>query len=317
MKMGWLSNISKAISAPVAAISRAVAAPVAAISRAVAAPVAAISRAVAAPVSFVSKPVAAVLNFATVATNSPIATVKAITQGGNSYNNLVTESFNRPVQEQVLNTVVNTGIAAGAVLTAGTSVGRTAVIALLPKTPLGVVAAVPAALVGGSFIFNEPETAKDLAIDTTTGLINVGKNLGELVKEPTLENFKELVTDNPVLIGGAALAIGGAAAIAGAGIVSNILNREAVKENTEAILNSNNNNLPLTQTKKVDALAPILPITPQTQTLTKTTTTKRKKKKINPPMNISQKVNVMVNNKNSSVGIRVPQKYLNRQALYN
>ena len=60
------------------------------------------------------------------------------------------------------------------------------------------------------------------------------------------------------------------------------------------------------------------PTTPKTETLKNGSPTKRRKsKKATPPQNISQKVNVIVSNKSSSIGVKQSKTYLKERLLYN
>jgi len=73
------------------------------------------------------------------------------------------------------------------------------------------------------------------------------------------------------------------------------------------------------KTQPTQPFTPITtPTTPKTETLKNGSPTKRRKsKKTTPPQNISQKVNVIVSNKSSSIGVKQSKTYLKERLLYN
>lgn len=215
-------------------------------------------------------------------------------------------------------------------LTSGLSVGATttktaissaikASPALIPTTTKGkVIAAVVTPVAIGATI-KQPEKVAQAIVSTPSGLVNVGGNIANLAANPSIENVKTLVSENPVLVGGA---VATAAAIGVKGIlpaIATTTQTQAIKEQTKAI-EATTQGLIVQSTPEKDIIsipaqnnAPI-PQTPQTQTIKATTTTKRKRRKTKQIMpNISQRVNVLVNNDNR----RATKNYIKREVLIN
>ena len=214
------------------------------------------------------------------------------------------------------------GLAVGATATkAAASKVVTSIPSLLPTTTKGkIVAAAATPVVIGATI-SQPSKVAQAVVDTPKGLFNVGGNLGNLVAEPSIKNVKTLVTENPVIVGGA---IAAAAAVGAKGIIPAIATArqtEAIQEQTKAIQSVSPPGLLVESTKEKDILTlppatnitPI-PQTPQTKTISPTTTRRKKRKSVKTlPQNITQKVNVLVNNDNR----RATKNYINREVLIN
>lgn len=227
--------------------------------------------------------------------------------------------------------LATTATVAGAVLTAGTSLGRTAAVTvaktLVPKTAKGVIAtAVAAPVVVG--VLSSSSKAREGLISAPSSLANVGSNIGKVIENPTIENVKETFKENPVaatLIAAAPLAIVGGGI---SGTVASIANTAAVKENTKASTPSAPAISPDTVTvvdksSQFKAMpvptetvaASTSPTTAQTHAVSTKSSTKRKKKAVKAAIpSISQKVNVIVQNRSSSVGMK---NYLKREVLLN
>lgn len=198
---------------------------------------------------------------------------------------------------------------AGLVIAANPSAAASAAKSLIPKSTAGKVAAGALALPTATLIASNPT----VVIKGLTGVANVEKNLIKIAGNPTKESLKELVTENPVIVGGAVAAGALLGLKAGLPAISSLINTQAIKENTEAVQTSQGTVLP-------SAVAAPIPITPATQTVQATKlsdpnkTTKRRRSKPQRSI-INQRVNVLVSNKSSSTGIRQTKKYLNREVL--
>jgi len=298
--MGFLSAI-KSVAAKAVAV--------------VAAPV----KAIAAPVL---KTVAKVLDVTTVAVTHPVAVVKAIASPTKTVSQVIEKHFSEPLPKQITETVVNTIVAAGAVVGIGAAatagIGGT-VAALTPTTVKGgIVAALVAPVAIGAIISRPSETLGAIA-ELPSGLANVGGNIAELATDPSLAHAKELITENPVIVGAAAAAaaILGAKAILPAIVGAKQI--EAVQEQTEAIREAGGKP---TTIQTGDTILPTAPVTPKTERVVTTapskTSAKRKKRTSEAAkQNISQRVNVIVANKSTSTGVRQTHKYLNRELLVN
>jgi hypothetical protein len=280
--------------------------------------------------SFVGK----ALDFATVAFDSPVATVKAVIQGGGALEKLEQESFSRPLTSQIINTVVSGGEYAATTLLAGGAVSAIAekgvlgaAASLIPKTVVGKVAGAIAVPYVTGAIISQPSKALNLALETPIHIAIGGGDTADLIANPTKEGAIQFLKDHPYLTAATAavaLAAAGYGSLGLASIISNYFNTKAVKENTEATLGGQGGlptTLPDNSNNQGSPLSSDVPITPSTTTVnpSKTAGTKRNKSKpkAKPMGNISQRVNVIVSNKNSSVGIRATKRYLNREVLMN
>jgi hypothetical protein len=196
---------------------------------------------------------------------------------------------------------------------------------LIPKTVVGKVATVAAVpIVAGAVISKPAESAKAL-ISAPSSLSNFGGNVATLIADPSIENAKTVFKENPVI---SSTIVAGTVATVGLGagsLISNALNTKAVKENTEATKStfsampvSSSQTLPSTSAASPVSTPVTAPITPQTQIVTvgtKASSKKRKKVKKQIMPSIKQNVNVIVQNRNSSVGIKQTKKYLNKEIL--
>jgi hypothetical protein len=216
----------------------------------------------------------------------------------------------------------NALIAGGVILGASSTIGKTVLTAaaktLIPKTAtqtLITAAAVP--IVVGAFTSQPKESAK-VILEAGPNLANLGGNLADFAADPSLEKAKDIITENPItsgLIAGGAALSGGLLAI---GPIVTALNTDALRDNTKAtedrligIPKENEKNYSIGPSKAVETfsgqsstidttpagVAPT-PITPQTQQISATSKKKKKRSKVSKPQNISQRVNVIVSNKN-------------------
>lgn len=282
------------------------------------------------------------LDFLTVGFNRPIATATSLIQGKGAYEKLVETEFNKPLGKQITGTVISTAGYAAAILTAGAAAGaakagtlatsvKAMVPKLLPSTLKGkVIAAVAAPVVIGAVASN-PLKAVNVAASTPSKLANVGYNLAELGANPSIDNLKTLVKENPLIVGGAAL-VGGAAIIkTAAPVVSNVLLREEMKDQTaiferqakaaeSSLKVVDKSGLFVQDVPKTSALPSVtntqpMPKTPETSTISSGTPRRRSSRPKAKPQNISQRVNVVVSSRNYNVGIKSNRKYLNERIL--
>lgn len=267
---------------------------------------------------------------------APIKSIQTI--GNQAAFNALSEKVNSaPLTTQIGKIVLNTGTAAAAVVGGGAALGSTTaksivsavapvVSKVIPSTTKGkVIAAVAAPVVVGA-IANQPTKAIKAAVEAPANLANFGGNVANLAANPSVANLKTLVTENPVIAAGTALA--GAAAIGGgiglaANTVATFANSQATKANTEASVGSD---LPITVVDKsagfvpstpATQLAATAPVTPQTNIAKSSSTGKvrrQKRKSARSLPSISQRVNVVVQQNKSS---RTTKNYINREVLLN
>lgn len=208
--------------------------------------------------------------------------------------------------------VAKVGVSASAKLAAAAapSVARS----IIPATTKGKVITAAVALPVAGAVIKQPAATLGAVSKLPTGLVNVGGNIAELAVNPSLENVKNLVKENPVIVGAAAaVALGaGAAKLIPALAVSE--QTKAIKEQTKAI---EQQGISVVDKSSEFYSSPSVPVTPQTQNIegikVSTRRKKRTKKAVMPSVN--QKVNVIVNNKVSSVGLRQNKNYLKEVVL--
>jgi len=187
------------------------------------------------------------LNLLSSIASHPVDTTKALTKFAVSPSSTTAQNVanvvNRTTTEKatttIKNTVINTAIASAAILTAGTTAGRAAAVkvisTLTPASAAGkiaVVAAIPISI----GVLSSSEKARTAVIDAPSSLANFGSNVGALIENPNLDNLKTTIKDNPVISSGIVAGTAAIVGFAGANLISNAVNTEAIKKNTEATL---------------------------------------------------------------------------------
>lgn len=255
----------------------------------------------------------------------PGETVQAVFSPTKTVADVIKEVDKQSLGKNITATVVNTATAAavvsgiGAIATRGVAATATS---LIPSTIKGkIIAAVATPVVVGAVI-NQPIKSIQVVAEAPEKLANVGGNLAKLGAEPSLKNAETLVKENPVIVGGA-IAAGTLAVGAGAvSALSNLLNRQEMKKQTEAFERQ------ATAAEKQLTIMPVatggegikeiptsntnpIPQVAETKTISKETAIKRRRKTKakEKPVNVSQRVNVVVSNNSST------KKYLNRIIL--
>lgn len=193
------------------------------------------------------------------------------------------------------------------VTTAVKSVGSKAV-SVAKANPIKTAIAVP--IITGAVI-SQPAAVAKAVVQTPVNLGNVGANIATLAAEPSLENLKTLVVENPVIVG-TGLAAGTALGLKGiAQTAATYTQTQAIKEQTQAIkgvqITDLGQNLPYSSVEEAEETPLYKASTPieETYQIAGTTkkATKRKKKKALEPrrQTISQRVNVNVGVDNRKV----------------
>lgn len=275
-----------------------------------------------------------VLDPFTTVVSHPIKSIQAAIDPNIKFKDVVASTVAEPKGQQIVE-AITTGLTVGSVLGATKAVVTkgvtTAAKALIPSTTKGKVIAAVAAPVAVGVL---SETKKPVsAISKAPGaLAAFGADVGTFIDDPTLRNAEKILKENPgvtLALGAGAVAAGAGAVVSGIGAIENIKTRESVKDLTKE-LSTDTKNLPTSSNlptatpqniKLVDTnpqLAPTSPPTAQTQQLTTTSKrlpSSRKVKKQN-PINVNQRVNVVVQNKNSSVGIKSQNKNYLKRGVY-
>lgn len=282
--------------------------------------------------SSISKGIAKVLDTTTVAIAHPVKTLTAVVSPKTTVNDVIKEHFSQPLSKQITQTVLGTAGIAATVATAGATgilgkaaaaskpaqVVATAAKALVPNTTKKVLATAAVAPIVTSAVISNPKAA----LEAPNKIVNFQTNVGELIANPSLDKLKETVKENPLISTGVAVGTAVAVGAGVAGLAGSIANTMAIKENTKI---TKELNTPVILPQAVGSadgvkVTEIKPAQPQTLAQTKTISSSmprkkaRRQKKTMPTM-INQRVNVIVSNKSSSIGIR-GTRYINER-MYN
>lgn len=267
------------------------------------------------------------LDILTVAISHPVKTAQAIISPKVTINDVIKDSFSKPLANQIASTALGTasiagtivgGLAVSSAVKAGTLIPATINVAksLIPTTVKGkLITAVATPVVLGAVASKPLESAKAV-IKTPLALGNFGANVATFASNPTIANAKTIISENPVISSGVAIGTALTLGATATGIISTI----STKQNTKAILENTKSLLPSTP-EVIYASDPvvrsnltpssIVPVTPQTTAVTSGKTTKKRKSVSRKQyQNISQRVNVLVNSNNT-------KRYLNTIMLKN
>jgi len=189
----------------------------------------------------VSAPVKAItrtLDVVATTFNHPIQVAQAVVSPNKTVSQVVQTHFEQPLKKQLTETVIATAgyasLALGAASIVAKGIAATA-SSLIPATLKGKVVAAVAAPVIAGIVIQEPGATLDTITKTPGALANVGANIAQVATDPSIENIKSLVTENPVIVGGAAAI---AAVLAAKAIVPSLVGinqSAAIREQTEAI----------------------------------------------------------------------------------
>lgn len=180
----------------------------------------------------------------------PIKTVQAAVDPNKTIKQQQDEFFSQTKNQQAAQFTIgalNLGGVAGAskaVSTAGIKTAAVAVSKTVAKNPIKSVTLPLAVIATEAAVGKAPEKSLKIAKDTAVGLPNFASNVGTAIGDPSTENFKKIVEDNPVISG----LVAGGLAIAGYQATKGLINTIAVGQNTNAINEANksatNNDLP-------------------------------------------------------------------------
>jgi len=186
---------------------------------------------------------------------------------------------------------------------------------VIPSSTSGKVAAVVAAPVVVGIVSSAPKETAKAAIEAPSELAKFGSDIGQLIKEPSIANVKELVKESPIITALATAVVGGSAVKAAIPAISGILTKEAIEEQTEVLKSIAIPSQVPTSSKEVASpagSASLVPTTPQTQNLitstTETVSTRKRKKKVQKAINISNRLNVLIDNRSRTTN----KRYLNK-----
>jgi hypothetical protein len=229
-------------------------------------------------------------------------------------------SYIPPVKLAVEKPAVALGLAAaGAGIAAvGVPAAIAGAKAIIPKTTKGKVIGVVAAPVVVGIVSKAPLQSAKAVISAPSELAEFGSGIAQLATEPSLESAKELFKESPILTGASLAAV---AVIAGKGIfpaIATARQTEAIQEQTAAITAATGAALPTEKPNYTTSpvgvpSSPTVPVTPQTQTVAATGIRKaRKKSKQRFFPSVSQRVNVLVSNRNRT---SITKKLIRKEVL--
>lgn len=214
-------------------------------------------------------------------------------------------------------------VASSSILTSiSSTIGKigSAIKSAFVSSPVKTTAVAAGVTVATSAVVASPKAQESIA-KTPSSLVNFGTNIGELIEEPSLAKAKEIFVENPLLSSAVAAGVTTAVGVGTAGIISNVANVIATKENTKALgelgqiapvgaTNSTDN----LSTQKVPAILETSqnkPYTAETETI-EVGTKKRKKYKKSKTTTPSIKQSVNITFDNDKVDNK---RYLNRRKL--
>ncbi len=178
-------------------------------------------------------------------------------------------------------------------------------------TPKTALISSAGAIVGGSAFFQNPEKTLSSAVNAPKAAVNFLSNVGQFFAEPSIEKAKDIVEENPKTAAVAA-AVGGAVLFKGAGgaiIAAKILdtnNNGETPQDTQGLV------LP-TEKPQTYATNEGKPITPELTTVTTGAKKRYKRRTATKPQVISQRVNLIISNKNQTVGM-LNKRYIKEYA---
>lgn len=280
-----------------------------------------------------------VLDPFTTVVSHPIKSIQAAIDPNIKFKDVVAQTVAEPKGQQVVE-AISTGLALGSVFGAAKAVvtkGVTAAAsALIPSTTKGKIIAGGSTLLGAAVLTETKKPLKTIS-EIPSNIGSFGSNVGKFIEDPSIAAAEKILKENPgtvIAIGAGAAALGAGSLITGLGAIENIQTRESVKDLTKELKNDlagtpTTSNLVPTTPQKISlvdttpsqtnnaALVPTSPPTAQTQqlTTTKKKTPSRKVKK-QTPINVNQRVNVLVQNKNSSIGIKNQSKNYLKRSVY-
>lgn len=269
--------------------------------------------------SSIGKQIKTTANIATSIFANPIGAVKAVATGKTAVQ-FAKEQTAQPLSKQITQTVVS-GLTYATISSGVANIATKGVASLIPSTITGkVIASVATPIVVGAVASNPLKAVESIA-SVPQSLGNIGVNVATFASNPSIENAKSIITENPVV--STLLAVGGAVAVGAgvSGVVASAINTQATRANTKAV---QENLIPQTpsvvevpKTSATDGgnvpITPTGPITPQTVYLDDKPSSKRRKTSSKPRRTtISQKTNIIINQQNKSYSVhRKQQKYLN------
>lgn len=266
----------------------------------------------------------------------PIKVASAILSPTKTVSQVVAQTTAQTKSKQITDVI----LAGVGYATAGASVAKVATVgvakaasALIPSTMKGKAIAAAVAIPTVGAIVSQPSATLGAISKTPSALANVGGNIAKAAANPSVENFKNIVTENPVIVGAA---VTGAALLGASKLLPAIATArqtEAIQEQTQAIEAATpkiveSGKVKLTELPDGSRVSQQPEYTPSPVAVTPSTsaisagnakTSPKRKRRVTRQIqgNISQKVNVVLQNRSNSTGLHLSKRYINRELLLN
>jgi hypothetical protein len=201
--------------------------------------------------------------------------------------------------------------------------------ALVPTSTKGkIIAGVSAPVVIGA-LAREPKAVIQKVAKAPSELAQFGGDVATFAVDPSLEKGKNIVKNSPIISAGAGLLGAGGLGKVVAPFIGGYLQKEAIDEQTEVLKEIGGYNVIdksqqfTTQPFKqpVNSEQPVnpgvaSPVMPQVKEVSPgIPRTRKKKRKMQVPSSINQNVNVVVQNRNNNVGLKLNKTFIKNEAF--
>ena len=191
--------------------------------------------------------------------------------------------------------------------------------ALIPTSTKGkIIAGVSAPVVIGA-LAREPKAVIQKVAKAPSELAQFGGDIATFATNPSLKSGKEIIANSPIISVGAGLLGAGGLVKTIAPAIGGYLQKEAIQEQTEVLKDIGGYNVidksPIFTTQPVNS-GVATPITPQVKEVSSgIPRAKKKSKKSKLPSSINQNVQVVVQNRNNNVGLKLNKTFIKNEAL--
>lgn len=191
--------------------------------------------------------------------------------------------------------------------------------ALIPSSTKGkIIAGVSAPIVIGA-LSREPKAVIQKVAKAPSELAQFGGDIASFAVNPSLQTGKQIISESPILSVGAGLLGAGGIIKTIAPAIGGYLQKEAIQEQTEVLKDIGGYNVidksPQFTTQPVNS-GVASPVMPQVKEVSQgIPRTRKKKRKVQVPSSINQNVNVVVQNRNNNVGLKLNKTFIKNEAL--
>jgi len=149
-------------------------------------------------------------------------------------------------KENIKQIAKNTAIAGLTIAGAGTQTGKKILSSLVPTTAKGAIITGGATIVGAN-VLKSSERARSAVVSAPSSIASFSQNVGNIIDDPSIQNVKQTIKDNPVLSIGTVGAVVGGVGYALAPVIASTRQTEAIQEQTEALQSSYPSNIQIPQ----------------------------------------------------------------------